>query len=330
MTRPHLLLGIDIGGTKTSVCLGGRDGAIHAARRLPTDPRRGPDDWLARVRHLADQVLAKAGRTLSDVDAVGLSCPGPMSVARGMMLGPCNLPGWDAVPAVDMLRGAFQRPTFINNDANAAALAEYLYGSRRGTPNLVYLTMSTGVGGGVVVDGRLVQGACDMAGEVGHFVLDPAGPPCLCGLRGCFEAFCGGLSVARRLQERIVRERRRTAILDEAGGDPERIDFRAILAAVRRDDPLALEEWDAFVERLAQGIGIVIMTLNPQAIVLGTIAIHAGDRLLGPVRERLPKYAWKTAIEACEIVPSALGEKIADLAALAVARTGVDEDAGRR
>ncbi len=313
------LLGIDIGGTKTSVCVGDEAGHLFASRRIPTGTPDGPEVCIGRIVALAREVMAKAGVPIAQIEAIGISSPGPVSLREQVMLEPPNMKGWVNVPLVKMFRDALGRPAYMNNDANACALAEYLFGSHRGVKNLVYLTMSTGLGGGFVADGRIVQGATDLAGEVGHHVLDINGPPCPCGQRGCWEIFCGGMNVANRLRERIVREKITTAILDQAGGDPDKIDFRAFTEAVRQQDPFALEAWNEYIERLAQGVGTVIQFMNPEVIVMGTIAIHAGDLLFPPLHERLPKYAWPYGRKVCRIVPSALGPRIGDLSALAVA-----------
>ncbi|MBU1692454.1 MAG: ROK family protein [Verrucomicrobia bacterium] len=317
------LLGIDLGGTKIAVCLGDETGTILSARRMPTLSPEGPPACLRRTADLARALLNEAGLSARDLAAVGIAAPGPVSLREGLMLRPPNMAGWINVPLVKWAEEAFGCPAYMNNDANACALAEYLYGSCRGTPNLVYLTMSTGLGAGIILGGRLIQGATDLAGEVGHHVLDLNGPPCPCGQRGCLEIYCGGMNVANRLRERIVAENIRTAILDEAGGDPAAIDFRGFLAAVKKNDPFALEAWDEYLERLAQGVGNVIMFLNPQVILMGTIAIHAGDLLLGPLRERVKRYAWAPSVEACRILPSALEGRIGELSALAVAAAGL-------
>lgn len=317
------LLGIDIGGTKTSACVGTEAGELLASRRIATTPEHGPAAWRPRMLDLAREVLAEARLVPAEIDAIGMASPGPMSVARGMMLAPPNMLGWVDVPVQAWVEEAFRRPTYINNDANACALAEWLYGNCAGAANLVYLTMSTGIGGGVIANGRLVQGVADMGGEVGHFVLDIHGPPCPCGQRGCFEIYCGGMNVANRLRERIVREQVDTEILRAAGGNPAAIDFRALVTAVRRGDRFAMEAFDEYLERLAQGFGILLMSFNPEALILGTIAIHAGDLILEPVRERLPRYAWRHVTESCLILPSALEGRIGDLSAIAVAVCGV-------
>ena len=320
------LLGIDIGGTKTSVCIGDEKGGLVASQRIPTQTPDGPEKCIGRMIELSKDLLADHQLAIEDIAAVGISAPGPVSLRKQMMLEPPNMKGWVNVPLIRMVADALGRPTFMNNDANACALAEYLFGSCGGTPNLVYLTMSTGLGGGFIADGRVVQGATDLAGEVGHHVLDIHGPPCPCGQRGCWEIYCGGMNVANRLRERIVTKHVQSAILDCAGGDPAKIDFRAFTEAVRKKDSFALEAWEEYTERLAQGIGTVIQFMNPDVIILGTIAIHAGDLILDPVRQKLKKYAWPYGREACRILPSALGTRIGDLSALAVAIDGLKAD----
>ncbi len=312
------LLGIDIGGTKTAVCVGRADGTILSSQRMPTQPGEGPAAWRQRLGVLVRGVTQEAGVTLSAIASVGMACPGPMSVARGMMLAPPNMRGWVDVPVKAWVEEDFGRPVLINNDANACALAEWRYGGCAGVDNLLYLTMSTGMGGGIVAGGRLVQGANDMGGEVGHFVLDIHGPSCPCGQRGCFEMYCGGMNVANRLRTRILNEGIATVILDEAGGDPVRIDFHCFMDAVRKRDAFALEALDEYLERLAQGVGILLMTLNPSAIVMGTIAIHHGEIILPELRRRLAGYAWPQTRE-CVIMPSKLEARIGELSALAVA-----------
>lgn len=317
------LLGIDIGGTKTSVCVGDEHGQLLASKRTPTPA--GPDAWLPQTVIQTHDVLREAKLGLSDVRAIGIASPGPMSVSRGMMLAPPNMLGWVNVPVKKMVGDALGLPTYINNDANACAEAEFLFGSCKGTPNLVYLTMSTGIGAGMIVNGETVQGVSDMGGEVGHHVLDIRGPPCPCGQRGCFEIYCGGMNVANRLRERITREKIHTEILDEAGGDPAKIDFKCLVAAVRKRDALALEAWDEYIERLAQGFGTIMMMVNPEVIILGTIAIHAGDLIIDPVRQRLHKYAWKHCTDPCRIIASSLDTTIGDLSAIAVAVNGMNK-----
>lgn len=314
----ELYLGIDIGGTKTAVSVGDADGNVLAARRLPSAGHGGVDEYLEAVFALSADVMHDAGD--AGVVGVGISAPGPLSVREGLLIAPPNNPGWTNVPIVARCREHFDLPCWLNNDANAGALAEYYFGDCRGTPDLLYLTCSTGMGGGVMASGQLLQGASDMGAEVGHQILDPHGPICGCGQTGCFEAFCGGAAVAHRIRQRLRAEGMETRITTEAGGSIDAIDFRAFLAAVRAKDAFALGLWEEYTERMAHGIGNLIMVLNPRVILLGTIALHAGDLLLDPVLRKLPRYAWSWSREACTIRPTTLGDRLGALCALAVAR----------
>lgn len=314
-------LAIDLGGTKTSISIGDEHGTIHHAERIPTEPSQPPEQWRTRVEALIQRVLAAAQVSMADIKAVGLATPGPMSVATGMVHNPPNMPAWREVPVHQWIKDITGRPVFINNDANAGGLAEYYFGAFKGTPDLAYLTMSTGIGGGIISGGQLVQGANDHGGEVGHVVLDPAGPPCPCGQRGCFEMYCGGANVIRQVRERMD-SGTSSLILEESGGRVEDIAVTAIARAAQRGDPLAVEFWERYLDRLAQGVGIVAMCFNPSVIVMGTVAIYLGDLLLTPLRERLVHFAWPRAIASLQIAPSAIGTRIGDLGALAIALRG--------
>jgi len=319
-------LGIDIGGTKTAICAGDETGRLLASFRMAT-----PGDAEAYRGCLLEacrRVMEEARWRLSELDAVGISAPGPLSVREGLLLAPPNNPTFVNLPIVKMVQEGLGVPVYFNNDANAAALAEWRFGAFRGTPDLVYLTFSTGMGGGVIANGRLIQGKTDSAGEFGHMVLDPEGPRCGCGLRGCWESFVGGRMVCEQVKTRIRKESIRTQIVTEAGGDVEAINMRAVTEAYRKGDPLAVEVWNGVLGRLAQGIGIILMALDPQVILLGTMAIRERDIVMPFLMERLPRYAWKWPLEKCQIAPASLGDRIGDLAGLAVAVVGRESENG--
>lgn len=316
------LLGIDIGGTKTSVCVGNNRGELLAVRKMPMTAAGSVETYRRQLLELCFGELQQAGIKPESLDAVGISAPGPLDVKRGVLIKPPNNPGWHEVPVVAWLQKAFGAPVYLNNDANACALAEHLFGKFRGVRNLVYLTFSTGIGGGIIANGELIQGVTDTGGEVGHHVLDINGPLCGCGNRGCWEAFVGGRNVAERLKEQIRSGGIHTSIVEKAGS-LEQIDMRALELAAREGDRFAMAEWDHFTERMAQGIGNLIMILNPEVVILGTIAIHAGEFVMAPIRDKLPKYTWEWPLKACKVVASSLGTRIGDLAALAVAVTGL-------
>lgn len=318
------LMGIDIGGTKTAVCIGTEAGVIMASRRI-SSVSESIESYREALIALCHTVLDEAGITGNQLDAIGISAPGPMDCKRGILIAPPNNPGWRNVPIAAMVQAAFKAPVYCNNDANACALAEMLFGEHKGTQNLLYLTFSTGMGGGVIANGKLIQGNADAGGEVGHFVLDPNGPVCGCGHKGCWEAYVGGRAVAKLLKEKIQRGNIKTSIVDKAGG-LDGINIQAFEAAAREGDPFAVAEWDQFAERMAQGVGGLIMVLNPDVVILGTIAIHCGDFIMKPILEKLPKYTWEGPLKGCAIAPSSLGGKIGDLAALGVALAGASEN----
>ncbi|MCP5505431.1 MAG: ROK family protein [Chlamydiales bacterium] len=316
------LIGVDVGGTKVSLCIGDSEGVIHVSKRVATDSLGSPETGLPKIVELIGDLLCDENIEMGDIRAIGLALPGPVSTKKEMILNPPNMPKWVNVPIVQYLREKLGRPVFMDNDANAGALGEWEFGGAKHVNNLVYLTMSTGMGGGVIVDGKLLQGATDTAGEVGHYILDPKGPKCPCGQRGCFEAFCGGLNASRLLQER-VKKNKKSLILKEAGGNIEAIDMKCLLSAVKKSDALALEFWEEYIERFAQGIGILLQTLNPDAIILGTIAAYNKELVMQPLKEALPRYAWKAPLEHCRIEPTELGGDLGKLGALAVALNGL-------
>lgn len=319
MDQETWILGIDIGGTKTAVCLAHPNGTVVQERRMPSLPERGPEDWLERSRELVADLLEGAGLAMERVAVTGISAPGPLSTRTGALLNAPNMTGWEEVPVVEMFRRFIPGRIVMNNDANAAALAEWMFGQYAGADGLIYLTMSTGLGAGIIANGRLLQGVSDTAGEVGYHVLDLDGPESPCGHRGSFEAFCGGKNVADQLRACMVEEGRFARIRAHADGVLSRVDFRCLTAAVREGDEEAVRFWDRYVLRLAQGIGNLIMILNPSVILLGTIGIHAADILLPPLQRMLPRFVLKPALDACTIAPSSLGRGIGNMAAVALA-----------
>jgi len=313
------LLGIDIGGTKMAISIGNERGEILVDQRFSTDAN-DPQTTLSQAVKVAEELIAKAGLTAAKIDAIGISSPGPMCSKRRMILKTPNMKGWDHFKVGDFIENHFKRPTFMQNDANGAGLAEYLFGAQKGK-DLIYLTMSTGIGAGIVLNGEVLEGTNDLGGEVGHFTLDLNGPLCGCGKTGCWESYCGGKNFADQLRADIVANSIKTAVLDNAGGDPAKISMQEIRAAIRAGDAYACKKWDVFIEKMAHAIGILLQTFNPQAIIMGTLAIHGGDTFIPQMIERIPKYAWKSALEVCRIEASAL-TNIGELSAIAIAIDG--------
>ncbi|UCE85170.1 MAG: ROK family protein [Deltaproteobacteria bacterium] len=315
-----LLLGIDIGGSKLGLAVGDDAGRVRARLRRPAQLCGDAESDVARLIRDAAQLLERAGSAPHDLAAIGVSVPGPLDRERGVILAPPNLPGWRDVPLRDRIAAAFDRPVYLENDANAAALAEWRFGAAAGLSDVVYLTMSTGVGGGLILGGRLHRGQADCAGEIGHAPVEWDGEACRCGLSGCLEAYVGGAAWTRRLRERTPAASRVATL---AGGRAA-ITPEHVVRAARAGDAFALEELRRFVDYLARGIVRVVFTLAPEAVVLGTIAVAAGEDLcFAPLRERVTAHTWPVLARSVRIVPAALGERLSDYAGICAALEGL-------
>ena len=294
-------IGLDIGGTKCAVSTGRSvDGGIEILSReeFPTKGlswREVLEEFALRI----ERILAAGGEKLG---AIGISCGGPLDSKRGLILSPPNLPGWDEVPVVAFFKDRFNVPTAVQNDANACALAEYLYGSGRGVRNLVFMTFGTGLGAGIIIDGRLYAGANDNAGEIGHIRLAPSGPLGY-NKEGSAEGFCSGAGIARLAKIR-------------KGLD---LTTREIFERVRAGDADCLEVFRESAEKLATILAFTIDILNPEVIALGGVFMRNADLFMEVVEPILGREALPLALRACRIVPAELGENIGDYAALAVA-----------
>jgi glucokinase len=317
------VVGIDIGGTKLATVVADRTGHILGKVRKPTLAERGPEYALDLLFDMVRETVSLAGLEQGAISAIGVSCGGPLDTKTGIVYSPPNLPGWDALPLKTKLESEFQVPVTIENDANASALAEYRFGGGRGYKAVLYMTMSTGIGGGIVIDGHIYHGANDSAGEVGHQILLPDGPPCGCGKRGCLEALCSGPAIARRAQAAIqaqITEAKTSAttLLNLAGGHIEDVKSEHVLTAARTGDALALQLINETAYYMGWGIANLVNILNPDIVLLGTIAIAAGDLLLDPIRKTVSEFAMPRPAEAVKIAPAQLGEALGDLAAIAL------------
>ena len=323
MARPFPILGFDVGGTKVAVSLVLSDGTLVSSARVPNKERE-PDDVLPAMVSAGKSLLADAGMTREDLKAVGVCTPSPLDFKNGIVMAPSNLKKWKHVPIRDYRADAFGVRAFFDNDSNASGLAEWLFGSGVGVSDMLYISMSTGIGAGVIANGRLMRGVTCDGGEVGHMVLDVNGPLCNCGMRGCWEAFSGGRAIAQRVQRELASSPN-CFIMQQVGGVVENIDMKTLSDAVEANDPYACGIWDEMMERNAQAIGMLHNIFNPSIIALGTIAIQCGDLFMKPLTERVKKYGWKQPREACTIVPGKLGPKLGEYAGAAVALYALHE-----
>ena len=316
------VVGIDIGGTKLATVVADKTGHILGKVRKPTHSEKGPKYAIGLLFDMVREVVNQVSLEQTSISAIGVSCGGPLDTKTGIVYSPPNLPGWDALPLKALLESEFQVPVIIENDANASALAEFRFGGGRGYSAVLYMTMSTGIGGGIVIDGQVYHGANDSAGEVGHEILLPNGPRCGCGKRGCLEALCSGPAIARRAQAAIQKQRKGgkspTALLTLADGRIKAVKSEHVLAAARTGDALALELVQETAYYMGWGIANLVNILNPDIVLLGTIAVAAGDLLLDPIRETVSKFAMTRPAEAVHIAPAQLGDALGDLAAVAL------------
>ncbi len=323
-------IGIDIGGTKCAVILGSGDQtktfSVTGKKTLLT--RESPDPW-QMIRKLQDEMeklLDQHDIRVESLAAIGISCGGPLDSRKGIVLSPPNLPGWDEIPVVDLFVERFRVPTFLQNDANACALAEWLMGAGRGTQNMVFLTFGTGMGAGLILNGKLYTGTNDLGGEAGHVRLAPDGPVGF-GKAGSFEGFCSGGGIAQ-LAKSIVMEKLKNNVSVEfcpSMDAVEKIDTKTVALSAREGDPVALEIIKISAEYLGKGLSILIDILNPECIVIGSIYARNVNLFKPHMEKLIREEAIPGASAVCEIKPAELGESVGDYAALGVAFNGMNQ-----
>jgi glucokinase len=301
------ILGLDIGGTKTAVVLGDMTGRILDRGEFATRPDRGFSATFDELIGTIGQVRARADHAGHAPSAISVSIGGPLEIDRGIIHSPPNLPGWDDIPLKELLGEETGLPVYVEHDGNAGALAEWYFGAARGARNVIFLTMGTGFGGGLILNGELYRGTSDLAGEVGHIRIAPAGPVAF-GKAGSWEGLCGGNGIARQAAERLPTRRR-------AG----EVTARDLVELARTGDADALAIWNEVGRNLGRGLAILLDVLNPEVIVIGSLAVRLGDLVLGPAYEELEREALPGAVATCRIVPAALGEHLGDVAALCAA-----------
>jgi len=313
------LLGVDIGGTKCAVVLGALNGdrpEIRERIAFPTDTTEGPEAVLARIEAETRGLLQRHGLGSADIQGLGISCGGPLDSQCGRILGPPNLPGWDDVPITAHFVDCLGIPCSLQNDADACALAEWRWGAGRGCRNMVFLTFGTGMGAGLILNGRLYSGACGLAGEVGHVRLTDNGPHGY-GKDGSFEGWCSGGGIADAAQRAATAWHAQGK--DSALLSAETISTQAVFLAAHAGDPLALEIVRQTARQLGTGLAMLIDILNPECIVIGSIFTRQ-QALLWPIAEEIIRAeALPASAQRCRVLPAALGEAIGDYACLMVA-----------
>lgn len=308
-----MLTGIDIGGTKCAVLTGDGENIIERI----SFPTTNVTDTLSAIYAAVEKVGCG--------DAIGVSCGGPLDSERGVILSPPNLPGWDNIAIVRELTQRFSVPAGLENDANACTLAEWRFGAGRGSKNMIFLTFGTGMGAGLILDGRLYRGTSGMAGEIGHVRMERFGP-CGYGKAGSFEGFCSGGGI-RQIGQTVAREKLQTGQtvgFCQSADDLDRITAKSIAEAAAGGDADAIRVYEICGEKLGQGLSVLIDVLNPEKIVIGSIYERSGALLKTSMEAAIEREALAAARSVCRIVPAELGDSVGDFAAIVVAADALE------
>jgi glucokinase len=308
------ILGIDLGGTKIRTGLIDRDGTVLYSDYQPTLADEGPEVVIQRIIAGVERVLAQADLGHDGISAIGVGAPGPLDIPRGLLIEPPNLPGWCDVPLRDIVGARIGAPTYLENDANAAAIGEYLYGAGQGTRNMIYVTVSTGIGGGLILNGRIYHGVSGGAGEIGHMTILPYGPHCGCGNRGCLEALASGTAIAREGQEVI--DRGIPAAIGSQGGQ---VSAKDVVDAMHSGDAYARQIVAQAMAYLGIGMANLVNLFNPERLVIGGGLTALGDDMLIPVRRAIRLRAFPSASAQVAVALAQLGPEVGVIGAAGAA-----------
>lgn len=315
MAKEKFYLGIDLGGTKIAVALVDSSGHIVSNSRDWTKAEEGREKVLARICGLVDKVLHEAKTPRGQVTGLGIGAPGAIDRHMGIVHSMTNLPGWEDFSLKEYFGKIYRIPVVLDNDANAAALGEYLFGAGQGFADMIYITVSTGVGGGIISDGHLLHGTWGMAGEVGHMVLDPNGELCNCGNRGCWETISSGTAIAREAKRQL--ELGGKSLITELVPPGGEVKAEHVFQARLQGDLMAKALTDRALDYLGIGVANLVNVLSPGRVVIGGGVTNAGEILFQAVRNKVDELAFGPAVRV-EIVPAKLGTKAGVIGAAAL------------
>ena len=311
------IIAVDMGGTKFRVAMISRNGAIAAFTSIKTEAYKGVDNIISRLTQAAHRIVNKANVDMKEISGISLAIAGGIDIHRGLVTASPHLPGWRNVPLKSIMEENLGKRVRLVNDANAAALGEYFYGRGKGIKNLIYLTVSTGIGGGIIIDGHLYEGINGVAGEIGHMIIKDGGAKCSCGSNGCFEAMVSGTAMAREA-EASIKGHKNTLLKDIYEKNNGQIKAVDIARAARTGDSVAQKIVQNAAYYLGIGLTNIVNIFNPEMIVIGGGLSKMGNLLLGPAREVTKARAFTLAANNVKIVKSNLGDRAGLLGAAAL------------
>jgi glucokinase len=303
--QPRKAIGVDFGGTSVKLAIVHDSGEVLGKSSIATASLKSVDEWLESVAGGIDVLLSECGASMDEMSGVGVGVPGFVDFERGHIYDLTNVPGWTDVALAKLLRQRFGLRSFVDNDVNAMALGESLYGAGRGMSHALFVTLGTGVGGGIVIDGRLYRGAYSMAGELGHVSIDRNGIKSPQG-QGGLEQYVGN----RRIVERAVdamKKGRASKVIDLVDGELEKVTPKILAAAADEKDELALEVFDFMADCLATAFASVVYLLQPQVLIIGGGVAQSGEVLFGPLRRHLEARLSPFFAERIEVRHAELG-----------------------
>lgn len=300
-------IGIDVGGTNVKIALVDEKGKIIYSNSVPTYAKMGYEYTVNNIKQAIRDLMKETNTTEKNIEGIGFDFPGQVDCKKGIVKLAPNIPGWVNVPIAQMIEEEFHIPTKIDNDVRCAALGELKFGAGKGCENFVCITVGTGIGSGLVINGKVVRGASNAAGEIGHIKLQmQGGPICGCGDTGCLEAFASGPSIVAMAQE-YIKGGKSTKFREMAAAEGGEITPYMVAKAAEEGDPVAKRIFEIVGEYIGIGLTSVINLLNPEKVIIGGGVAEAGDLLFGPIRRTIKERAMVVAGEAVEIVPAQLG-----------------------
>ena len=308
----NYVIGVDLGGTKISTALSTFEGNIISQTVVPTNASEGELPVLNRIISSINEVINGANITINEVEAIGIGSPGPLDAKKGLIITTPNLP-FKNYNLVQPIKERFNVPVYLDNDANVAAIGEFMFGAGKGKENIVFFTVSTGVGGGAVLNGQAYRGNTSNALEIGHMTVAPDGPRCGCGNVGCLEAVASGTAIGKRGQEAVQTN------VETSLKKYDKITSYEVFVEAKNGDAVAKEIVDKAMNYLGIGVANAISIFDPEMVIIGGGVSKVGDILFDTVKSVVKTRCFKAMSDSCEIVPAGLGTDAGVMGAVALA-----------